>query len=254
MDHGLTISNSVDMEPYPGDGVRPTNLQASDITKQGEATWSKLKAVAALEAIGLSMKETLVDLLRSIPPLALDSHKSLSIKYDKTMAWLQFAFDWITTSHPECEQNVKRVRQVLLLGVHAPILMNFQNTFAVDSCSFDLEEQLEQMIFLISAWSYIMSSRWVELLQSVGEKAAIQSSKATNDIEFRRMIFKRQWRAILIHDQNEYFAPWSLTAHDMSAWFVFQISRPRSNANSVGRHEMCLRTLETRFVVWSKFV
>ena len=208
------------MEPYPGDGVCPTRSQSSRTTEQGEATWSNLKAVATLETVHLSVKETLVKLLCSIPPLAFDPRKSLSINYEaaKNVAWLQFALDWITTSHSKCEQNVKRVRQVLLLGVRTPILVNFQIIPKAHACSCGLKGQLEQMTFLILAWSYIISCRWVELLQSVGEKAAIQSRNCANDIEFREMISKRQWRATLKHDQSEYYAPWSLTAHDISAW------------------------------------
>ena len=200
------------MEPYPGDGVCPASSQFSRIAEQSQATWSNLKKVATLETANLSVKETLVELLRTIPPLAFNSQKPLSIDYG-AVAWLQFAFDWITTSHPECEQNVKRVRQVLLLGIDIPNSMDFQIIPNV---------QLEQMTFLIFAWSYIMSSRWVELLQGVGEKAAIQSSSFANDIEFRDMISNRQWRAILTHDRSEYYAPWSLIAHNNPAWSVSQ--------------------------------
>ena len=139
------------------------------------------------------MKETLVKLLCSIPPLAFDPRKSLSINYEaaKNAAWLQFAFDWITTSHPKCEKNVKRVRQVLLLGVRTPILVNFQIIPEIHDCSFGFKGQPEQMTFLILAWSYIISCRWVELLQSVDEKAALQSRNFADDIEFKEMISKR---------------------------------------------------------------
>ena len=83
------------MEPYPGDGVCSTKSQSFRTTEQGEATWSNLKAVATLETVHLSVMETLVKLLCSIPSLAFDSRKSLFINYEaaNSVACLQFAFD-----------------------------------------------------------------------------------------------------------------------------------------------------------------
>ena len=195
------------MKPYSSDGVCFISSQFFRIAKQSQATWSNLKKVATLKTTNLSIKKTLVELLRIISSLTFNSQKLLFIDYE-AVTWLQFVFDWITTSHSEYEQNVKRVRQILLLKIDISNSMNFQIIFNV---------QLEQMIFFIFVWSYIMFFKWVKLLQDVDEKAAIQSSSFANDIEFKDIISNRQWRVIFTHNRSEYYASWSLITHNNSA-------------------------------------
>lgn len=70
----------------------------------------------------------------------------------------------------------------MLLRIDIPNSMDFQITSHV---------QLEQMFFLISAWSYILFFKWTELLQDVDETATIQNNSFEDDIDFRNMISKR---------------------------------------------------------------
>ena len=232
------------MKSYSSDDVCSVNSQFSRIAKQSQVTWSNLKKIVTLETANLSIKKTFVELFNIISSLTFNSQKSFFIDYE-AITWLQFAFDWITISHSECEQNVKRIRQILLLKIDISNSMNFQIIFNV---------QLEQMIFLIFVWSYIMFFKWIKLLQNVDEKIAIQSSNFANDIEFKNMISKWQWRIIFTHDRNEYYASWSLIAHNNSAWFVSQCYVWSSRVNIINRHEMKIRILETHFVILFEYV
>ncbi|KAL9128707.1 MAG: hypothetical protein Q9217_002668 [Psora testacea] len=61
---------------------------------------------------------------------------------------------------------------------------------------------------LILAWAFILSSRWVEILQMAGEKASMIQSEDVSRENFWNVVIRRQWQATMTRDGRNFYAPW----------------------------------------------
>jgi len=66
---------------------------------------------------------------------------------------------------------------------------------------------------LIWAWAYILSSRWVEILNMAGEKALMNQSENINTKNFWEVVIERQWQAIMTRGDKTFYAPWCMKRH-----------------------------------------
>ena len=59
----------------------------------------------------------------------------------------------------------------------------------------------EHFSFLVLAWTFVLSSRWVEILKPAGEQACMTFSKEGSMKDFWRLVARQQWQAIIIRGE-----------------------------------------------------
>lgn len=208
------------LSPYPGDGVCPTTSQFNDTVKASYDNWKTSGSEANQNSKCLSTSDCLLNLLQQIPGFYARPLKAFSI-LDNPFPQVQYALDWITTTDLTCNQPLKRTYHYQTLGVPEPVICEFSD--ASDACSYwpGIEvDQIKYISQLVVAWTFILCSRWVEILQSAGEKAYLQQSEKVNDCNFWKVIAEQRWRAIIVRGGSTFYAPWCLTRHDTAPWFV----------------------------------
>ena len=73
---------------------------------------------------------------------------------------------------------------------------------------------------LIVAWTFILSSWWVEILKDAGEMAYLQQSEKMNGCNFWKVVAGQQWRAVVVRGESTFYAPWCLGRHDAASWYA----------------------------------
>lgn len=178
------------MKLYSNDDIRFIDSQFFKICQYNETMWSRLQINVSIKHVKFSTNETFVEMFRDILFFVFESQKILFIKYD-IFSRLHFVYNWIMILHFEYEQRVKYVRDVFLLKIRISFLIKFQSVANVNEFLFDFEKQFEHVIFLIFMWLYILSFKWVEILQSIDKKAIFQSNDNTKNDVFWNIILKQ---------------------------------------------------------------
>ena len=75
-------------------------------------------------------------------------------------------------------------------------------------------EQAQYLSYLIFGWTYILSSRWVEILQDTEDKVFLRQSEKLHHHNFWEVVVGQHWQASIIRGEKTFYAPWSLTADD----------------------------------------
>lgn len=82
-----------------------------------------------------------------------------------------------TTDDPTCDQRWKNVEYLQLLGCTKSTIYEIRSEgLETPSSPAPLgipEEQAGYLTSIVLGWSYILSARWVEILQRAGEKASM---------------------------------------------------------------------------------
>jgi hypothetical protein len=119
---------------------------------------------------------------------------------------------------PDCLQPEKHIPYSVLIG------RSTWNTYeTVRSCDDEKIAELGLPLYSLQyltrfalSWSYILCCRWVEILQSTGEEAAILRPEIGDVTDFWEMIHNEQWRATVNYNGAIYYAPFMLRGSSMS--------------------------------------
>ena len=156
--------------------------------------------------------DCILDLLRHVPAFYSQRSKTFSI-LDEPFPQVKYAFEWITTTDVTCEQPVKRTYHHQILGIVKPVGYNFIYTPEIRPYWPGIGAgQGQYLSYLIFGWTYILSSRWVEILKDAGEKAYLRQSEELNHRNFWEVVAGQHWQANIIRGEDVFYAPWSLTA------------------------------------------
>ena len=68
-------------------------------------------------------------------------------------------------------------------------------------------DQTKHLPRLVLAWAYILSARWVEILNSAGETAFMKQRRDMKGEYFWEMIVERQWQATVTRGDKVFYAP-----------------------------------------------
>lgn len=193
--------------PYPGDGVCPSSDYFQKVRLQSYSSWTSFSQ-QSLEK--LHTANCFLDLLNQIPSFFAPS---FSIQYNPPQ--VEFILQWETTDDPTCEQPVKRSHHYLTLGILAPKVYVFEDgpiwSVSQTACT-------SHFSILVFAWTYILSSRWVEILKSAGEKAFLLHNQEIDGDNIWSLIVGQEWQATVVCGEKTFFAPWSLTNHTKKPW------------------------------------
>ena len=203
----MTILATTVPTPRPGDGVCPTTSQFDDVVRVSYKHWSFLALEAGNHSCSLYITERLLDLLQQIPAFRAPPSTPFFI-LDDPYPQVKYALEWVTTTDPTCDQPTKRTYHFQTLGIPEPAIYELLNACP---CWPGIEAgQSKYFSNLIFAWTYILSSRWVEILKDMGEKAYLHQSEETDCKNFWDIAGGQRWQATMVHGGNAFHAPWSL--------------------------------------------
>jgi hypothetical protein len=220
----LSSTSKAPADPQPGDGVCPTSEQYRDTAAKTRQWWKTLIADAVRNPVVPNIAEQLIELLKDVPafPVALSQQLSVLESYNLEV---ECASEWVTTNDPECDQRVKTMRHYQTLGIPKPVAYQLIDTSDIQSVS-QVDNDKPVFFLLVFAWSYIMSSRWVEALQRSGANVRLLQCEEINAQNFWSLIRKQQWQAVLSYGDETYFAPWSLAQLGENLRHVDALYRP----------------------------
>lgn len=216
----LTASRTTAPLPQPGDGIYPTIVQHDVIASASHELWAKLVSEAKENTADLHIAENLIDLLARVPELYARHSKAFSI-HDEPSPQMKFALEWLTTRDTACDRPLKRTYHHQTLAALRPQKWEYLDASEDTSLwSGHQASQMKHLSRLILAWAYILSSRWVEILKTSGEKASMQQSEGISRDNFWEVIIERRWHAIVIRSDKVFYAPWSVERQTAASSYV----------------------------------
>lgn len=207
--------------PQPGDGICPTVTQHHDTMAAGYDLWKKSVSEAEESTDGVHTVDGFSELLDQIPELYAP-HSEAFFPHDELYPRLKYAVEWITTTNSTCERPSRRTYHYMTLGRPRPLLCECSDASEEDR-RLDLgfqADQLKHLPRLVLAWAYVLSARWVEILNAAGEKAFMKQGKEIARENFWEMIVERQWQATVIRGDKLFYAPWCLEKNGVSPKYV----------------------------------
>jgi hypothetical protein len=202
MDDGTTVSESESEEdfgqwPY-GDGVCPSEFQFTVCFQHSYETWATpILTPMGGDTFSLSHIDGFLDLLKDVPPFVHQPPKCVYItgggKYPLV---LRSSLEVETTNDVACEQRLKAIDYFQCLGF--PLPKTYNELSPSDINLTDSPDGKQYFTSIVLAWSYIISSRWVEILQCAGETSLLYHGQ---DIEFKDhfwdLIIHHRWLAVV---------------------------------------------------------
>lgn len=206
--------------PYPGDGVCPTLQQFDETAAASYDLWNDLINLSRHDPGAQDITVQFKSLLQNVPPFqaAPSQHRFLTI--DGLHLLLKCSSEFLTTISTDCDQRVKTIHHYQILGISSPVVYDFlerseSHSFWPDSDS-GKPSFLSELIF---AWSYILSSRWVETLKLSGEDVQLRQNEELSAHNFWAIILSHRWQAALHRGGKTYHAPWTLKRHGTELYF-----------------------------------
>ena len=209
----LVTRRTTDLSPEPGDGICPTVTQHSATATAGQEAWTSLLAEAKGSTGNFHIAENLLELLELIPELKAQESKPFVIHDEPdlpdALPLLKYALEWKTTADSACEQPTKRTYHYLTMGALQPLACEHldagEHAFSWPGMQAG---QMKHLSRLILAWSFTLSSRWVEILCAAGEKASMRQNANISSDNFWEIVIGRQWEAAVTRGKNTFYAPW----------------------------------------------
>jgi hypothetical protein len=201
---------------YPGDGICPSTSQFNMVYQASYDAWCSPSARQTRSG-GVANTfciESFLDLLDNVPAFFQDPPKGVDIQGgSKFPLTLRSSLHLETTEDPACEQRWKSIDYVQCLGFPTP--MEFKIRKAASESSLQLPGiTLGRSGYLTSialAWSYILSCRWVEILQNSGERSSLSHSQGAGiKSNFWDLIVQSRWSAQVTRGKRPSYAPWML--------------------------------------------
>jgi hypothetical protein len=193
----------------PGDGICPSTSQFNAVYNASYESWTSPTSETFLDrSTQLLCIDSFLELLKDTPPILDRPLDGLHV-FKGCGLMVLCALKLETTSHPECDQSIKLIKYA------SNIASSKRKAINLSSCTGEvhlLYSKLQShcignLTCLVLAWSYILCSRWVELLQNAGEDASLsQRDQETNNIW--GLIMDGQWTATITRDKKTYYAPW----------------------------------------------
>jgi hypothetical protein len=161
-------------EWHPGDGVCPSTSQFHACYEASYQTWSSQESNlenSSYQSVLVSL-EAFLNMLDKVPPFFHNPPKGVDLHVRrKSPLVLRLSLELETSNSIHCSQHVKRFEYLQCLGFVAPNVYDDATIDDIDIRLLPLHPRYLTTIIL--AWSYIISCRWVEILQQAGLKSSL---------------------------------------------------------------------------------
>jgi hypothetical protein len=199
----------------PGDGVCPSSHQFSKVFNSSLRLWSD-SARRSIDEIhnDIFRLDPFLSLLSTIPALSVPPNSISFVRNSFTSEplglTLKFELQIKTSVHPECDQPSRVFPHNLHLTRKEPQLYRVHEVSHASPLFPGLRvDRACQFTCLALAWSYVLSCRWVEILQQAGEQATLQHQNvAPGSSESWAMLRRGEWCATATREGRVYYSPW----------------------------------------------
>jgi hypothetical protein len=197
--------------PHPGDGVCPTLQQFNETAAASYELWNNLINDSGHDSGVQDASIQLKSLLQNVPPFQAAPSRCRFLTIEGPHLLLKCSSEFLTTNDSNCDQRVKIIHHHQILGISSPVVYEFLERS--ESHSFWQGSDSGRPNFLselIFAWSYILSSRWVETLKFSGEDVQLRQDEEISAHNFWTVILNHKWQAAIHRGGKTYQAPWTL--------------------------------------------
>ena len=197
--------------PHPDDGVCPTLQQFNETAAASYELWNNLINSSGHDPGAQDTSMQLKSLLRNVPPFQAAPSRCRFLTIEGPHLLLKCSSKFLTTNDSDCDQRFKITHHHQTLGISSPVV--YECLERSESYSFwqgpdsDRPNFLSELIF---AWSYILSSRWVETLKLSGEDVQLHQDEEISAHNFWTVILNHKWHAAIHRGGKTYQAPWTL--------------------------------------------
>ena len=203
------------VEWYPGDGICPTESQFLSCFRSSFRFWSQAATSHAETAKSHeAYLKAFLGLFRNVPPFFHNPPKDLHLVGGKrTPLVLQSSLQVRTTDQDDCDQQWKSIDYLQCVGFPQPtVYRNNSDVSAPRHLTLASNElQSDYVSTFCLAWSYILSCRWVEILQSAGQDTVLLHRQGDSiPWSFWEMITHGRWLARLQWQGSGSYSPWML--------------------------------------------
>ncbi|KAB8259396.1 hypothetical protein BDV32DRAFT_159308 [Aspergillus pseudonomiae] len=214
-------SSNEDITWFPGDGVCPTTAEFNHWCQSKFDEW---KNAAVTHQQGTESFQhyltAFLGLLDNIPPFyhRLPGAVSTSGR-PRSFLVLKSTLQVKTTEDLNCDQPQKSIDYLQCLGCPAPVIYRTkaetQLEVAIPICAKPIRSGYLTSIVL--AWSYIISCRWVEILQQTGEESQILHEQGMQIEDcFWDIVTRGCWVARVKKHKDVFYSPWMLRREGIS--------------------------------------
>jgi hypothetical protein len=197
--------------PHPGDGVCPTLQQFNEIAAASFELWNNLINDSGRDPGAQDASKQLKSLLQNVPSFQAAPSRGRFLTIEGPHLLLKCSSEYLTTNDSSCDQRIKIIHHHQVLGISSPVVYEFVERS--ESHPFWQGSDSGRPSFiseLIFAWSYILSSRWVETLKFSGEDVQLCQDEEISAHNFWTVILNHKWQAAVHRCGKSYQAPWTL--------------------------------------------
>lgn len=200
---------------YPGDGICPSTSQFNTVYQASYDAWCPA-APRQTQNGGdnlLCIKDFL-NLLDDVPAFFRNPPKDVDLLGgSRHPLTLRSSLHLETTEDPACEQHRKTIDYIQCIGFPAPMKYKVKSEASRVSSSFPVftSRQSGYLTSIALAWSYILSCRWVEILQKAGENSSLSHDQGDEiTVSFWDLVIRSRWSAQVSRGKRPAYAPWML--------------------------------------------
>ncbi|KAE8350625.1 hypothetical protein BDV28DRAFT_162842 [Aspergillus coremiiformis] len=199
----------------PGDGVCPTTAQFNHCCQSKIDDWKNVVSthLAHMETFH-DYLTAFLSLLEDVPPFYRGPPGAVNVSGKPgSFLVLKSSLQVKTTEVPNCDQPQKSIDYLQCLGSPAPVTYRSkaetQLEAAIPVCANPFRSGYFTSIVL--AWSYIISCRWVEILQQAGEESQILHEQGMQiEDSFWDIVTQGRWVARVKTRKGVFYSPWML--------------------------------------------
>ncbi|PYI34237.1 hypothetical protein BP00DRAFT_484797 [Aspergillus indologenus CBS 114.80] len=206
-------SSDSDVTWFPGDGVCPTTTQFNHCCQSKIDNWINAASarLEGTESLNYYISAFL-NLLKDVPPFYNRPPGTVQLSGKaKSFLVLKSSLQMRTTEDSNCEQDHRFIDYLQCVGSPSPVLYQTktknQLEVSIPTCAKPLRSGYLTNIVL--AWSYIISCRWVEILQKAGEKSQILHDQGMQiEGSFWDIVTQDCWKARVENQNGAFYSPW----------------------------------------------
>lgn len=205
-----TTSDENDRVWFPGDGICPSTSQFSEICQTSYNIWTSAASKFTQNSVSDPFRlDLFFDLLQDVPPFFHNPPENIDLRgRSNSQLILRSSLHLGTTEGSSCDQAWKTIEYLQFLGFPKPVTFRQTET---PSSVFLRSGRSGYLTSIILAWSYILSSRWVEILRLAGKKSSLTHIQGKHlSTDFWTLVIKSHWATQVENDTETFYAPWML--------------------------------------------
>lgn len=214
-DYSHDSESEDDLTWSPGDGICPSTGEFNHCYQSKFHYWRDAAStpIDVPEPFQYYL-QAFLDILQDVPQFFRKPPEDVDIAGRKgTHLILQSALQVQTTEDPDCTEPEKCINYFQCLGIPKPATYKRESETQLLVAIPGSSRPLRSGVFtsVVLAWSYILSCRWVEILEAAGQESWLcHPENARIEDSFWDIVTKGYWVAQTKRQRGTFYSPWML--------------------------------------------